>query len=67
MYYIFALISTIAFGDIIGKNYVEDVPFSLTKAYVMILIIMSTITISIIIEQMYIIFRRKKNRYLQLL
>lgn len=39
----------------------------LTQAYMMILIIMSTITISIIIEQMYIIFRRKKNRYLQLL
>ena len=25
MYYSFALISTIAFGDIIGKNYIEDV------------------------------------------
>ncbi len=25
MYYIFSLISTIAFGDIIGKNYIEDV------------------------------------------
>jgi hypothetical protein len=25
MYYIIALISTIAFGDIIGKNYIEDV------------------------------------------
>lgn len=25
MYYSFALVSTIAFGDIIGKNYIEDV------------------------------------------
>ena len=25
MYYIVSLISTIAFGDIIGKNYIEDV------------------------------------------
>jgi hypothetical protein len=28
MYYIFSLISTIAFGDIIGKNYIEDVLLS---------------------------------------
>lgn len=28
MYYIYSLISTIAFGDIIGKNYIEDVPLS---------------------------------------
>lgn len=33
----------------------------------MILIILSTIVISLIIEQMFVIFRRKKNRYLQLL
>ena len=30
-YYSFALISTIAFGDIIGKNYIEDVSESLNK------------------------------------
>jgi hypothetical protein len=32
MYYIFSLISTIAFGDIIGKNYVEDVSWRLSRA-----------------------------------
>lgn len=31
MYYIFALISTIAFGDIIGKNYIEDVCLPLRR------------------------------------
>lgn len=67
MYYIFSLISTIAFGDIIGKNYIEDVCLVPMQAYVLILIILSTIVIAIIIEQMYIIFRRKKTRYLELL
>lgn len=33
----------------------------------MVLIILATIGISLIIEQMYIIFRRKKTRYLKLL
>lgn len=67
MYYSFALVSTIAFGDIVGKNYFEDVKYHLRQIYVMILIILSTIVISLVIEQMYIIFRRRKTRLLELL
>ena len=33
----------------------------------MILIVLSTIVIALVIEQMYIIFRRRKTRFLELM
>jgi hypothetical protein len=46
-YFSSGLVTSIAYGDIVGKNYIED-------AYVLILLVLSTIVIAFILEEFMI-------------
>ena len=46
-YFSSGLVTTMAYGDVVGKNYIED-------AYVMVLLVLSTIIIAYLFEQFLI-------------
>ena len=46
-YFSSGLVSTIAYGDIVGKNWIED-------TYVIILLVLSTIIVAFILEEFMI-------------
>lgn len=49
-YFSNGLVTTIAYGDIIGKNYIED-------AYVGVLMVVSTILIAFLLEEFIIMLK----------
>lgn len=49
-YFANGLVSTIAYGDIVGKNYIED-------AYVIVLLVASTILIAFLLEEFIIMLK----------
>ena len=49
-YFANGLVTTIAYGDIVGKNYIED-------AYVGVLMVVSTIGVAFLLEEFMIMLR----------
>jgi hypothetical protein len=49
-YFANGLVSTIAYGDIVGKNYIED-------AYVGVLMVVSTILVAFLLEEFIIMLK----------
>jgi len=49
-YFANGLVSTIAYGDIVGKNYIED-------AYVGVLMVASTILVAFLLEEFIIMLK----------